>query len=102
MTISIVPIMAGKAGGIVVITADYFIFDWYQLFGRLRLMEDAGTDSGLWAILHGWLNPDIVGMLPCSLEKLLQEHGVLENHARNCRRGSRFPVQLPPPIWRNQ
>jgi hypothetical protein len=80
MTISIISIMAGKAGGIVVITADYLIFDWSQLFGRLRLTEDAGADSGLLAILHGRLNPDIVtdivGMLPCSLAKLPQEHGV--------------------------
>jgi hypothetical protein len=47
--------MAGKASGIVVITADYFIFDWSQLFGQLRLTEDAGTDSGLLAILEVYM-----------------------------------------------
>jgi hypothetical protein len=47
--------MAGKVSGVVVITADYFIFDWSQLFGRLRLTVDAGTDSGLLAILEVYM-----------------------------------------------
>jgi hypothetical protein len=36
-----------KACGIVVITANYFIFDQSQLFGWLRLAEDTVTDLAI-------------------------------------------------------
>jgi hypothetical protein len=72
--------MVGRAGGIVVITADYFIFGWSTFWTALthrgcnRRFGFIGNTRGV----HGWqcLNPVIVGMLPCSLAKLLQERGV--------------------------